>query len=141
VRIGRTVGAPTVIAYVITMMFVGSWLIRSQGRRVLEQARAVLEQRRPLEESVHHGAWALLGGLLLIVPGVITDLLALLCFFPFTRRAIAAQFSRALSERVARGTVRVQHFDARWNARPRDVRGDVIDTEGEDVTDEPPRLR
>jgi UPF0716 protein FxsA len=136
VRMGRLVGAPVVLAYVITMIFVGSWLARSQGRRVLAESRAALEQGRVPEGGLLGSVMILLGGVLLIVPGVITDVLGLLCLIPLTRRTIGAQLQKALAARVAQGSVRVEHFDLRNRAN-----GDVIDTEGEDVTDRDPRLR
>jgi UPF0716 protein FxsA len=140
VRIGRVVGAPGVLAYVLTMIFVGGWLARSQGRRVLEQSRSALQQGQVPEEGLLGGALVWVGGVLLIIPGVLTDLLGVLCLVPFTRRAIGARLKSALAARVAAGNVRV--IDPRWGARrPSDIRGDIIDTEGEDVTEEDPRLR
>jgi UPF0716 protein FxsA len=135
VRIGRLVGAPGVLAYVITMIFLGSWLLRHQGRRVLEQARAAMASGRVPEEGLLGGALVFVGGVLLIVPGVITDVLGALCLVPITRRMIGARLQGALASRIQQGSVRVER--AGWRP-PRT--GDVIDTEGEDVTDDEPRL-
>ncbi len=139
VRVGRLVGAPAVLAYVITLMFLGGWLARRQGRRVLEDARAALAQNRVPEEGLLGGAMVWIGGVLLIIPGFLTDVLGVLCLVPFTRRAIAARLSSTLASRVQQGSVRVENFG--WQNRPNDIRGDIIDTEGEDVTEQDPRLR
>jgi UPF0716 protein FxsA len=141
VRIGHLVGAPGVLAYVFTMIFVGGSLARSQGRRVLEQSREALRSGSVPEEGLLGGAMVVIGGVLLIIPGVITDVLGVLCLVPVTRRAIGARLRQALAARVAKGSVRVEHLDPRWARRPGDLRGDIIDTEGEDVTEEDPRLR
>ncbi|HEX5658791.1 MAG TPA: FxsA family protein [Polyangiales bacterium] len=136
VRIGRLFGAPSVLAYVLTMIFVGGWLARNQGRRVLEQARAALQSGQVPEEGLLGGALVWIGAVLLIIPGVISDLLGVLCLIPITRRAIGARLQRALASRVQRGSVRVE--SVRWGGPSN---GDVIDTVGEDVTEEDPRLR
>jgi UPF0716 protein FxsA len=135
VRIGRVVGAPGVLAYVITMVFLGGWLARNQGRRMLAQARAAFESGRVPEEGLLGGVLVWMGGVLLIIPGVITDVLGTLCLIPITRRAIGARLQRELAARVQQGSVRIEH-----TRRGRPNHRDVIDTEGEDVTDDKPRL-
>jgi UPF0716 protein FxsA len=140
VRIGRLLGAPSILAYVIAMIFVGAWLARTQGRRVLEASRASLEQGRVPEGGLLEGVLVLLGGVLLMVPGVISDVLGLLCLLPPTRRLIGARLQRALAERIATGTLQVQQYGVRWppgGAAPGRPGGDFIDTVGEDVSDSP----
>lgn len=142
VKTGRLIGAPTVLAYVFTMIFLGGWLARSQGRRVLEESRAAIQQGQVPAEGLVGGALVWVGGVLLIIPGFITDLLGVLCLIPLTRRVIGARLRHELSARVQQASVRIEGFDMRdLRGQPRDIRGDVIDTEGEDVTEQDPRLR
>jgi UPF0716 protein FxsA len=60
------------------------------------------------------------GGLLLITPGFITDLLGFACLFPPTRRAIARALAAGFARKFATGQVRVQVQDlgVAWPPRP-----------------------
>jgi UPF0716 protein FxsA len=147
IRIGRVVGAGSTIAFVIAMGILGAVLAKTQGRKVLEEWRASLAAGRVPEEGVLGGVLVLVGGLLLITPGVLSDLAGFLCLLPPTRRVIARALSRYLARSVAQGTVRVQQYGFPWPpgaaqhgqaSRPAEgtLRGDVIDTEGEEISSE-----
>ncbi|MDB4974669.1 MAG: FxsA protein [Myxococcaceae bacterium] len=148
IRIGRVVGTGSTIAFVIAMGFVGAALARRQGRKVLLEWQEALAQGRVPEEGVLGGVLIFVGGLLLITPGVITDVAGLFCLLPPTRRAIARALSSHLERKVAVGQVQVvQMHDfgfpsarpARQSGRPSSLRGDVIDTEGEEISNKPSR--
>lgn len=142
IRIGRQFGATNTIAFVIAMGLLGAFVAKTQGRRVIAAWREALEQGRVPEEGVLGGVLVLIGALLLITPGVITDVLGLLCLLPPTRRFIGARMQAYLRERVAKGALQVHHVGFGWPTSgpgapqaPAARRGDVIDTEGEDITE------
>lgn len=110
VRIGRLIGALPTLAFVIVMGLLGAYLAREQGRRVLEDWQRALGQGRVPEEGVLGGALILLGGLLLILPGVISDVAGLLLLLPWTRRWLTPWLRGALERRVVAGDLRVQPF-------------------------------
>ena len=87
VKVGSIIGAWPTVGLVVFAGVAGVVLIRVQGfmtwRRVTEAlARAQLPAKELLEGFV-----LLLGGLLLIIPGFITDILAISCLIPPLRRA------------------------------------------------------
>jgi UPF0716 protein FxsA len=162
VRIGRVFGAGSTLLYVVAMGLMGILLAKTQGRKVLRAWQAALAEGRVPEEGVLGGVLVLAGALLLVTPGVITDVLGVFFLLPFTRRAIAAWLQRYLGARVAQGQASVQGFDfgfppraaqpsspprgrvatpyaarrryaAQGRASQRPVRDEIIDTEGEEV--------
>ncbi len=59
------------------------------------------------EDGIVSGALVLVGGALLVAPGVFTDVVGLLLLIPFTRRFVAARLRRSLERKVRDGSVRV----------------------------------
>lgn len=87
--VGREVGiVPTVLMIVLTAV-IGAALARREGFRVFrEWQRAVSEMRVP-EEGITSGLLVLVGGALLIAPGVLTDIIGILLMIAPVRRVVA----------------------------------------------------
>jgi UPF0716 protein FxsA len=84
----------------------GSLAIRSQGRAVLgRMAKAVGEGRVPARE-VLDGALVLIGGILLMIPGFISDAFGILLLFPLTRAPLRHVLARNIRSPVVTQTVR-----------------------------------
>jgi UPF0716 protein FxsA len=107
VGIGRELGLAPVLGYLLVMALLGSSLAKREGRRVMRSWQAASAQGRLPEEGIMSGALVLAGGLLLIIPGVITDVVGLFLLIPPTRRWVAGRLRRALERRMQAGTVRV----------------------------------
>jgi len=149
IRIGSVAGTLNTVLFVVLMGIVGAALAKSQGRKVLQEWREALAAGRVPEEGVLGGILVLAGGLLLITPGVVTDVLGFFCLLPSTRRMLAGSLQRYLAGQVARGTAQVHSYGFEWPPRPPQaapgprhraspfdrprVSGDVIDTEGEEI--------
>jgi UPF0716 protein FxsA len=130
-RIGGRIGFVPAVALVVLTGLVGAALAKAEGARVLGAWRRALAEGRMPEEGVLSGALVLAGGVLLVTPGVLTDLAGLALLFPPTRRVAADALRRWVRRKIERGQVRIVTFDG---PPPPPGRGDVID-----VT--PPRER
>ncbi|MFY0580094.1 FxsA family protein [Cystobacter fuscus] len=62
------------------------------------------------EEGLLGGVLVLAGGLLLVIPGVVSDVLGLLLLLPPTRRIVARWVRRGVERRMASGSIRVTTF-------------------------------
>lgn len=130
---------PTVAITVITGVLGGS-LAKREGLRVWRDWQRALAELRPPESGVIEGVLVLIGGAMLITPGVLTDLTGLVLLLPPTRRRIAARIRRAVDQRIADGRLHVVETgfvgfgDDAFSPRPR--AGDVVDTTGASVEDE-----
>jgi UPF0716 protein FxsA len=65
------------VAWILVSAIAGAWYVRRQGLRVWEEARKELEANRMPGEAFIEGCLVLVAGVLLITPGLITDLLGL----------------------------------------------------------------
>lgn len=107
IRIGRWLGAGPVVLLVLGTALLGVTLAKAEGFRVLRRWQRELSQGRVPEEGVLSGVLLLLGAVLLILPGVITDTLGLALLFRPTRRLVAALMKRSVAKQIRRGTIRV----------------------------------
>ncbi len=107
---GRNVGLVPTLAFVVGTGLLGAFLARREGTRVLRDWQVSMAQGRIPEDGILSGALILVGGALLVAPGVLTDLTGMLLLIPPTRRFIAARIRRVLERRRKAGTFRVSTF-------------------------------
>lgn len=140
--IGSFIGFWPTLGIVLSTGVLGSALAKREGLKVWRAWRRSLETLTPPEQGVIDGVLVLIGGALLITPGVLTDMLGLLLLLPKPRALVAARVRRAIDRRIAAGQLHVMQsgFDEVWSSRPADPRSDVVETHGEqtDAGDEGP---
>lgn len=85
IKIGDVFGFWTAFWLVIGTGIVGGWAARLQGAAVLRQIRTELAEGRVPAESVIDGFLVFAGGLLLVTPGVLTDMTGICLLIPATR--------------------------------------------------------
>lgn len=97
---GGETGAGLTILLLIADSLLGAALVRSQGRAVWRQfTRAIDERRMPAREIVD-GGFVIVGGVLLLTPGFLSDILGVLMLVPPTRRLFGGWVIGLLSRRV-----------------------------------------
>ncbi|MGQ0482991.1 MAG: FxsA family protein [Pseudonocardia sp.] len=98
--------APTLLL-LIAGGLVGMWLVRREGARAALALAGAVRAGRPPHAELTDSALIGLAGLLILVPGVVSDLLGLLLVLPITRslvrrRLVAGAERRAPVLRTAR---------------------------------------
>jgi UPF0716 protein FxsA len=106
ITIGQSMGAGPTIALVLGTGFLGAWLARREGSRVLRSWQGSLARGEIPKEGVISSVLVLVGGVLLVTPGVVTDVMGLVLLLPWTRRWVAHAIRRRLEQRLGvRGVV------------------------------------
>jgi UPF0716 protein FxsA len=106
-RIGDAAGFWGVLALILVPSLVGAWLARREGRRVLRAWQSAVREGRTPEEGLVSAALILAGGVLLIVPGVVTDVLGVALLVPSVRRRAVGGVRRWIRRRIDDGRIRV----------------------------------
>ena len=104
IRVGAVIGAPWTILLVIGTGILGSFLVRQQGTRVLMLIRADLAAGRMPAERILSGLLILVGGVLLLTPGILTDCAGFLLMVPGNRRLLIRHIGNYLQSRIDAGT-------------------------------------
>ena len=85
IQVAEAIGVLLTLALLIATWPIGMWALRSQGRVVWRRFAVAVAEGRPPGREVVDGAFVLLGGGLLLVPGFLTDIPGVLLLFPPTR--------------------------------------------------------
>jgi UPF0716 family protein affecting phage T7 exclusion len=89
---------------------VGIVVVRLEGFRTLQKIRQSLSQGIVPAEEMVDGVLIFIGGILLIIPGVLTDLFALILFIPYTRTIFKRWLRRRFDRMIAAGNARLQYY-------------------------------
>jgi UPF0716 protein FxsA len=105
VQVANAIGVGYMILLLIVSWPLGAWALRLQGRAAWRRLDAAVSAGRSPGREVLDGVLVLVGGLLLIVPGFISDLVGVLALLPPTRSLLRGQLARNLQRRfVIRAT-------------------------------------
>lgn len=110
VVLGRHLGFAPTLGVVLLSAVLGSWLARREGSRVTRRWREAMARGQVPEEGLFSGALVFAGGVLLVIPGLLTDVLGLSLLLPPTRRVITRHLRRAVERRMRDGSLRVTTF-------------------------------
>ena len=110
IQMGRLVGFPLTIALVIITGLAGAALARVEGLRTIWSVRGELAKGRLPGSALLDGLAILVGGALLLTPGILTDLLGFSFLLPPTRKVLLKKVRRSLENGIKTGSVRVTHF-------------------------------
>nr|WP_239587096.1 FxsA family protein [Bacillus ectoiniformans] len=82
---GKTIGIVPTIMLILTTGFIGAYLAKKQGLHTIRRLQTDLQQGLFIGDSVLDGVCILVGGLLLLTPGFITDATGFFLLVPQTR--------------------------------------------------------
>lgn len=106
IKLGNVIGLWPTIAMVMATGALGAALAKSQGTRTVNNIRRELRQGRPPGESLVNGFLILVGGLVLLTPGLLTDTLGFCLLVPATRKWFLKKLVAKLREHVERNSAR-----------------------------------
>jgi len=106
-QIGSWLGPLPTLLLVLLTGAVGAWFAKREGLGLLQQLRSDLSMGIPPAERLVEGALVLVGGVLLVTPGVLTDLTGLTLVLPWTRRLIAPIVLSRLGGMITGGSFKV----------------------------------
>jgi UPF0716 protein FxsA len=101
VAVAERIGVFSAVGLLIVVSLCGPWLVRRAGWRSLQRARACLAAGESPDREVLDGIVRLLAGVLVCIPGFVTDAIGLALLLPPVR----ALARRRISRRAARSVV------------------------------------
>jgi UPF0716 protein FxsA len=107
IKVAEAIGVLATVLLLLVTWPLGTWVLRAQGRAAWRRLGAAVTAGRSPGREVLDGVLILLGGLLLIVPGFLSDALGAIALFPPTRSLLRGQLARHLHSRFVIGATRV----------------------------------
>ncbi|MFK7856202.1 MAG: FxsA family protein [Granulosicoccus sp.] len=136
-RIGSALGWLPTLAIVILTAILGTTMLRHQGLATLNLAKQRMNAGEMPAQQMLEGVILMIGGVLLLTPGFVTDAFGFACLFPYSRRWLAARIAaRSVIgfggvSPMGSGTGTVDDINVGPRAHPpnkhRKTAGDVID--------------
>ena len=125
IAVGQAIGLATTLLLLILGTAIGVALLRREGSRTMLAFTEAVRTRRVPHQEVADGVLIAAAGVLIMVPGFISDVAALFLLFPPTRRLV----SRRMAARAEAQALRFEH-ERRFGTT-----GGIVD--GEVVAEEP----
>ena len=98
IRIGGWIGFWPTLLVILVLTGVGGWLISREGRKAWRALSDAVSRGMDPGPELTDAVLVLLGGILLLLPGFLTDVVALVFLLPFTR-ALPRLWLRKLTRR------------------------------------------
>jgi UPF0716 protein FxsA len=122
IQFGGILGTFNTILLIFITAIIGVYLVRQQGiSTILNIQKDIISGNAPIENIVK-GLIILLSGLLLLVPGFVTDTIGFLGLFTFTRKMFA--------------NILIKRFIDQYGVKNADKSNNVIDAEYIEINDE-----
>jgi len=99
IKIGGIIGAFNTVILVVITGIIGATMAQSQGFMIMRQIRLELESGRMPGRSLLNGLFVLIGGIVLLTPGILTDILGFALLVPQVRELAIEKLMKKLSER------------------------------------------
>ena len=79
IQVGQAIGPWWTILLLIADSVLGSWLVKREGARAWRALRSALDEGRMPATELADGMLILVGGLLMVTPGFVLDIVGALC--------------------------------------------------------------
>ncbi|MDF1507011.1 membrane protein FxsA [Robertmurraya sp. DFI.2.37] len=104
---GRIIGVWTTLSIIILTGVIGAYLAKRQGLEALRRAQLDMQYGRVPGEAIVDGMCILVGGVLLLTPGFITDAIGFLLLIPLTRLYFKGFLKKGLKKWIDNGNVTI----------------------------------
>lgn len=100
IQVGGAIGGWQTAALLLAESMLGAWIIRREGRRAWRALQETFGRGTLPDRELADAALVLVGGVLLLTPGFITDVFGFLFVLPFTRPLVRRLLTAYAARRV-----------------------------------------
>ncbi|MFC1514606.1 FxsA family protein [Candidatus Omnitrophota bacterium] len=104
-KVGQFIGVGYTIMIVVITGVTGAYLARLQGLLTLRKIQDEVNQGLMPADKLIDGVVILCSGILLLTPGLVTDLIGFMGLIPFTRNVLKRWLKRKLKDTIDQGRV------------------------------------
>jgi UPF0716 protein FxsA len=134
IEVGRAIGWLVAVVLLLGTSVFGARMLFVQGRLAIQRVSLALSEHRAPGHTVIDGALGFIGGMLLLIPGFVTDVLGALLLIPLIQRLTRRWMSRHYAGRVMRFVATAGRF------APGDRAGRSADVESTVIEEDPDQL-
>ena len=109
IKVGSVIGGLNTICLVILTGAAGAWLAKMEGIQTLYRVRTSLQQGLMPAEDLLDAVIILVAGIVLITPGLLTDVFGLILLWPVSRNALKRFLRKKFDELQAQGKINIHN--------------------------------
>ncbi len=113
IKVGSHLGAEATILLIVLTGGVGALMARMQGFQVIVQIRERLREGVLPADELLAGGLIVVGGLLLVTPGLLTDVVGLALLLPFVRSRVVVWIKNFMRRKIQEGHVHIVTLEER----------------------------
>ncbi len=113
IKVGSHLGAEATILLIVLTGGVGALMARMQGFQVIVQIRERLRGGVLPADELLAGGLIVVGGLLLVTPGLLTDAVGLALLLPFVRSRVVVWIKDFMRRKIQEGHVHIVTLEDR----------------------------
>ncbi|MGZ0052445.1 FxsA family protein [Brevibacillus gelatini] len=106
ITVGSLIGGWNTVFLVILTGLLGAWLAKQQGVQVFRLLQFQLARGQMPTEAIIDGVLILIGGILLLLPGFVSDVIGLIFLIPYTRMILRHLLKQWLWYLISSGRIR-----------------------------------
>jgi len=110
IEIGQQIGAFTTIGIIVLTGIIGAYLVKNQGFMILRKIQHDLSQGILPGDSLLQGIIILAGGIFLLTPGFITDIIGFIFLIPISREIVKKYLLIWLKRKIDSGNINIDNF-------------------------------
>ena len=110
IEVGKRIGSLTTIGIIIFTGILGAYLVKNQGFKILRKIQNDLNEGIMPGDSLIQGAIILAGGILLLTPGFVTDIVGFIFLIPVSRNVVKKYLLKWLQGKIKEGNFYYKEF-------------------------------
>ena len=126
IEVGSVIGASNTILIILLTGVVGAYLARLQGFLTLQKIQNSVNQGQLPNNELMDGLMILVGGIVLLTPGFITDIIGFLLLIPLSRNLIKIWAQKTFEKMMKEGNT-IHIYRSGPSSGPSQKRYDDID--------------
>ena len=103
IKLGTIIGTGKTILIILLTSFLGVYLAKLAGINTIQRILVEIENRQMPKDELLNGLSIIIGGVLLIFPGIITDTMGFLLLIPMTRNIIKNLLKNKMKNMIREG--------------------------------------
>lgn len=110
IEVGKKIGSLTTIGIIILTGIIGAYLVKDQGFMILKKIQNDLDEGIMPGDNLIQGAIILAGGIFLLTPGFVTDIVGFIFLIPLSRNIVKKYLLNWLRKKIKEGNFYYKEF-------------------------------
>jgi UPF0716 protein FxsA len=110
IEVGKKIGSLTTIGIIILTGIIGAYLVKDQGFMILKKIQNDLNEGSMPGDNLIQGAIILAGGIFLLTPGFVTDIVGFILLIPLSRNIVKKCLLNWLRKKIKDGNFYYKEF-------------------------------